>query len=318
MSWIKKPGFWLLIFCVTSMNLNAQEPNKQLKEMIAEYQYPTNYLDINDSTTVAYLDEGKGDQTLIFIHGLATYLPAWYKSVDGLKKSYRCISIDLPGYGRSSKGYYSSTMTYYSGIVNSLIEQLNLKNVVLVGHSMGGQIAVTTALSYPDKFKKLILLAPAGFETFNDQQKTWLKSVFTVESIVNSTEEQIRANWALNFYEMPEEVEFMIQDRLNMKEADDFDLYAQSVVRGVHGMLDEPIFKRLSELKQKTLVVYGANDRLIPNRFLNAQLTTEKVASSGADQIPDVVLRLIPDCGHFISFDKPDEINEIMTDFLTD
>ncbi len=318
MSWIKKPGFWLLIFCVTSMNLNAQEPNKQLKEMITEYQYPTNYLDINDSTRIAYLDEGKGDQTLIFIHGLATYLPAWYKSVDGLKKSYRCISIDLPGYGRSSKGDYPSTMTYYSDIVNSLIEQLGLKNVVLVGHSMGGQIATTTALRYPDKFKKLILLAPAGFETFNDQQKTWLKSVFTVESIVNSTEEQIRANWALNFYEMPEEVEFMIQDRLNMKKAKDFDLYAQSVVRGVHGMLDEPIFERLSELKQKTLVVYGANDRLIPNRFLNAQLTTEKVAFSGAEQISDVVLKLIPDCGHFISFDKPDEINEIMADFLTD
>ncbi|MCR9252857.1 MAG: alpha/beta hydrolase [bacterium] len=318
MSWIKKPGFWLLIFCVTSMNLNAQESNKQLNEMIAEYQYPTNYLDINDSTRVAYLDEGSGDQTLIFIHGLATYLPAWYKSIDGLKKSYRCISIDLPGYGRSSKGDYPSTMTYYSGIVNSLIDQLELKNVVLVGHSMGGQIATTTALRYPDKFKKLILLAPAGFETFNDQQKTWLKSVFTVQSIINSTEEQIRANWALNFYEMPEEVEFMIQDRLNMKDADDFDLYAQSVVRGVHGMLDEPIFERLSELKQKTLVVYGANDRLIPNRFLNAQLTTEKVASLGTDQIPDVVLKLIPDCGHFISFDKPDEINEIMADFLTD
>jgi pimeloyl-ACP methyl ester carboxylesterase len=103
-----------------------------------------------------------------------------------------------------------------------------------------------------------------------------------------------------------------------MKKAKDFDLYAQSVVRGVHGMLDEPIFERLSELKQKTLVVYGANDRLIPNRFLNAQLTTEKVASSGAEQISDVVLKLIPDCGHFISFDKPDEINEIMADFLTD
>lgn len=307
----------ILIFII-SMTMNptfAQSP--KVSDVIAEYKYPVKYVEVDANMKMAYVDEGQGEQTLLFIHGLATYLPSWYNNIGALKSKYRCIAIDLPGYGQSSKGTAKVSMEGYATMVLKFITKLQLKNVVLVGHSMGGQVAVKTVLKDPEQFEKLILLAPAGFETFKPEQATWLKSVFTVESVVQATEEQIRANWALNFYQMPEDVEFMIQDRLNLTDAQDFNLYCQAVVGGMHAMLDEPIYDQLQNIKQKTLVVYGANDGLIPNKYLNPTLTTQQVGEKGAAQISNASLKFIPSCGHFISFDKPEEINEILIEFLS-
>ncbi|HCX23189.1 MAG: alpha/beta hydrolase [Flammeovirgaceae bacterium] len=308
----------LSIFLVISflfLGVIAKSQNT-VNEVIASYKYETKQLKIDDSTSIAYIDEGKGSRTLIMIHGLATYLPSWYPQFDYLKESNRCIALDLPGYGRSSKGDYPATMTYYASVIKILIEELKIENPVLIGHSMGGQIAVTTVLQYPELFKELILLAPAGFETFTEQQAALLKAATTVDVICNATNEQVRANWKLNFYDMPETVEFMIEDRLEMKEAADFRLYGQSVVRSVSGMLDEPIFDRLKDLKTKTLVVYGANDILIPNRYLNPQLTTKGVAEKGVEQIENATLSLVDNCGHFMTYDQPEAVNEIIDSFL--
>lgn len=306
----------ILIIAMMGNTTFAQSPST-VGDVIADYTYQVKYVNLDSETKVAYVDEGAGEQTLLFIHGLATYLPSWNKNIEVLKSRYRCIAIDLPGYGRSSKGNTTSSLNDYAEVVLKVIDELRLKNVILVGHSMGGQVAVTTVLKSPDQFERLILLAPAGFETFQQEQATWLKAVFTVESVEQATEEQIRANWALNFNSMPDDVEFMIQDRLKMRGADDFKVYCQAVVGGMNAMLDEPIFDQLKNIKQKTLVVYGANDGLIPNKYLNPGLTTEKVGESGAAQIPDATLKFIPECGHFISFDKPEEINEILLEFLS-
>ncbi|SMD37935.1 Pimeloyl-ACP methyl ester carboxylesterase [Reichenbachiella faecimaris] len=306
----------ILIIVMTGNATFAQSPTK-VSDAIAEYKYPVKYVEVDGNTQIAYVDEGEGVQTLLFIHGLATYLPSWYKNIDALKSEYRCVAIDLPGYGRSTKGNTSNKMSDYADVVLKVIDQLELNNVVLVGHSMGGQVAGTTVLKSPDQFEKLILLAPAGFETFKSEQAAWLKTVFTVESVEEATEEQIRANWALNFYNLPADVEFMIQDRLKMMEAEDFNDYCKSVVGGMNGMLDEPIFDQLKNIKQTTLVVYGANDGLIPNQYLNPGLTIQMVGENGAGQIPKATLKFIPECGHFISFDKPEEINEILIEFLS-
>jgi len=295
--------------------LSAQQ---NIAETIAPYKYETQYLKVADSINLAFVDEGKGEKTLIFIHGLATYLPSWYPVFDQFKSEYRCIAVDLPGYGRSSKAEYPCTMDFYADVLLELTERLNLKNPVLVGHSMGAQIAVTAVLKKPELFEELVLLAPAGFETFKPEQADWLKQVSTIDFVCNATDEQVRTNWQLNFFDMPESVEFMIQDRLKMKNAIDFRLYGRSIVQSIHGMLDQPIFYDLKNLKTRTLVVYGQNDLLIPNRYLNKEWTTESVAKSGTAQIQNGQLKFIQDCGHFIMFDQPEEVNQLLKTFLNE
>ncbi|MHC1704679.1 MAG: alpha/beta fold hydrolase [Tenuifilaceae bacterium] len=264
---------------------------------------------------VAYIDEGKGPKTIIFIHGLGSYLPAWTKNVRELKNNFRCIAIDLPGYGKSSKEPHSGLMSYYAGVVKELIEQLDLGKVVLAGHSMGGQISITTALLYPEKVDGLVLVDPAGFEKFHEGQKQWFRDVMTFEGVKNTTVEGIQNNLATNFYRVPKDAEFMINDRISMRTAVDFDAYCYAVVQSVNGMVNEQVIDHLEKITQPTIIFFGENDNLIPNRYLNPGRTID-IAKYGAEKIKGSKLVMAPKCGHFMMFEKSEVFNSEVLNFL--
>lgn len=280
-----------------------------------DYGLPTQTVTIKDEIRIAYSDQGKGSETILFIHGLASYIPAWKNNVSALQTDYRCIAIDLPGYGKSSKGNYNVSMDFFAEVIHDFCVKLNIKNVVLAGHSMGGQIAISTALKYPDLVSKLILVAPAGFETFHKGQRQWFRDVMTVDGVRLTTVEQIRVNYAYNFYDMPDEAQFMIDDRIKIRAATDFTDYCYHITQGVNAMVDSPVFEFLPLLKQPTLCIFGANDNLIPNRFLNGG-PTEKFAREGAEKIPNCTLHLVEKGGHFIMFEKATEVNGLIKEFL--
>jgi pimeloyl-ACP methyl ester carboxylesterase len=289
------------------------KPLSQMEEL--EYPYTVKKLKLDSGPEIAYVDEGKGDKVIIFIHGLGSYLPAWKKNIEGLKSSYRCIAIDLPGYGKSSKQPHSGKMSYYASVVKEFAEKLGLKQVTLAGHSMGGQISMVAALNYPGLVKSLILVDPAGFERFTEGQKQWFRNVMTFEGVKNTAAEDIQNNLAVNFYNMPDDAEFMITDRIAMRQAADFDNYCYAVVQSVNGMVDEPVIDLLPGITQPTLIIFGENDNLIPNRFLNPG-KTKKIAEAGKNKIPDSRLILVKKAGHFVQFEKSDIVNKGITDFI--
>jgi pimeloyl-ACP methyl ester carboxylesterase len=264
---------------------------------------------------IAYTDDGKGKETIIFIHGLGSYSQAWIKNVASLKANYRCIAIDLPGYGKSSKQPHSGLMTFYAGIINELVKELKLEKVYLAGHSMGGQISITTHLTYPEIVKGLILVDPAGFESFNKGQRQWFKNVMTVDGVRLTTPEAIQNNLATNFYRQPADAEFMITDRIAWRTAKDFNAYCYAVVQSVAGMVDNPVLEYLQDIKVPTLIFFGENDNLIPNRYLNPGRTID-IAKNGADKIPGSKLIIVPKCGHFMMFEKSEVFNSETLKFI--
>lgn len=315
--------FLMLIIVLTSAKMNHAQnslnpyrdakPLKTMSDM--EYPFDVKYIDLPEKIKLAYVDEGNGKQTIIFIHGLGSYLKAWQKNIEGLKDQYRCIAIDLPGYGKSSKKAHSGKMSFYAEVIKNFIDKLKLENVVLAGHSMGGQIAMMAAVNYPESIQKLILVDPAGFEEFTEGQKEWFREVMTVDGVKNTTVEQIQTNLAYNFYNVPDDAGFMITDRIAMRSADDFEAYCYAVVKSVKGMVDETMIEILDQIKQPTLILFGENDNLIPNRFLNPGRTID-VAKVGDEKIPDSKLVLVPKAGHFMQFEKPDEFNREVSIFL--
>lgn len=289
------------------------KPLQSMKDM--DYPFQVKYVDLLENINLAYVDEGSGDHTIIFIHGLGSYLKAWQKNIEGLKGSYRCIAIDLPGYGKSSKKPHSGKMSFYAEVVKALIDKLDLKNVTLAGHSMGGQIAMVAAINYPEAIQKLVLVDPAGLEEFTEGQKQWFREVMTVDGVKLSTIEQIQTNLAYNFYNVPDDAEFMITDRIAMRSANDFEAYCYAVVQSVQGMVDETMIEILDQINQPTLILFGENDNLIPNRFLNPGRTID-VAKVGDKNIPNSKLIMVPKAGHFLQFEKPDEFNKELKSFL--
>ncbi|MBK8660481.1 MAG: alpha/beta hydrolase [Ignavibacteriales bacterium] len=110
-----------------------------------DYSFPTKTVLANPS--VAYADLGSGENTIILIHGLASNAGFWRYNTSELAKNNRVIVIDLPGYGKSQKGDYPYTLSFYAETVKNLITTLKLKTVTLVAHTMGGQISIIFALN---------------------------------------------------------------------------------------------------------------------------------------------------------------------------
>jgi len=306
-------GAFLLSFILFSCS-----PYKNLTDMEFEeipYPFEVKKVSLSDTMTIAYADLGTGKQTIIFIHGLGSYLPAWKKNLPELSKNYRCIAIDLPGYGKSSKKPHSGMMDFYADVLIKFMDKLKLKSAIIAGHSMGGQIAMVAALKYTNRIDKLILVSPAGFETYSPGEKQWFRDAMTTASVKNTSARQIRINLVNNFYNMPADAEFMVTDRLAMRNAKDFDNYCYNVARSVHGMVDQPVYDLLDKIKQPTLIVFGEKDNLIPNPYLTGGKTVD-IAMIGKEKIPDSKLVMIPDAGHFVMFEKSEIFNQSVVDFL--
>lgn len=300
-------------FVISRHTMNGW-PDMQFPEL--KYGFEFNRVELPNGQNIAYTDEGAGVHTLLFIHGLASYLPAWRKNIQMLRRNFRCIAIDLPGYGKSTAGVFSGSMSFYSQTIHQFIERLGLVRVVLVGHSMGGQIALSLTLEKPDAVESLILLAPAGFEVFAKDEITLIKRIFTAQTFAASDEAQIRASYGSNFFIMPLDIEPMIQDRLNMRNWKNFESHSQVVANSLYALLDEPVFDRLHEISQKTLIMYGRNDKLIPHPVLHMNTATEQIAKAGAEQIKNSGLKFLDGCGHFIQFEKACEVNKAISSFL--
>lgn len=308
-----------IILIIFTALITSCSPYKNITEMNSmqelDYGYDIKYAELSNDVNLAYIDEGTGKETIIFIHGLGSYIPAWKKNITDLSKKYRCIAIDLPGYGKSSKNPHSGLMSFYANVVSEFIDKLELQNVVLAGHSMGGQISIVAGLHYPEKIKKLILVDPAGFELFHPGQRLWFKDVMTPNLVRLTTVEAIETNLASNFYNMPKDAMFMIEDRIAMRKADDFENYCYAVSQSVTGMVDEPVFNKLKFLSQPTLIFFGENDNLIPNRYLNPG-KTEPIAKAGANEIKNSKLIMVAKSGHFMMFEKPEVFNSEVENFL--
>lgn len=307
---------YLFLF-ISVLLLAACSPYKDLTKMEFDdlkYPFPVKTIQLKDAN-IAYVDEGTGDNTIIFIHGLGSYLRAWDKNIPELSKKYRCIAIDLPGYGKSSKEIHPGSMEFYADVVAQLINKLELKNVTLAGHSMGGQISMVFALKYPTLVKNLVLVDPAGFETFNEGEKQWFRDVMTVNAVKLTPVQAIRSNLILNFYDMPDDAEFMVTDRVALRDAKEFEKYCYAVAKSVHGMVDQPVINLIDRIIQPTLIVFGENDNLIPNPYLHGG-KTEDIAKIGNEKIKGSKLVIIPECGHFAQYEKYNEFNNAVLEFL--
>lgn len=279
------------------------------------YPYTVHYSKLGNGCNIAYVDEGVGEKTLLFIHGLATYGLSWKKNIEGLKKYYRCIAIDLPGNGLSDRGNFSYTISFFADCISEFIKKLGLKNVCLVGHSMGGQIAITTLLHDPACAEKLVLCAPAGFETFTPIEKDLYQRALQFFDLFSTEENSIKKAVHSSFYHSPTQGDEMIHDLTKILNSYPIHVYRSMIDACIAGMLNEPVFDKLHLIRQPTLVMYGERDALIPNKLLHP-VGTRKIAEAGCAQMQNASLHMISQCGHFLQWEQADVTNAYIKEFL--
>ncbi len=309
----------LLVFISNSLSFLHSQSMQIYEDCGNPYPYTHKKISLykgDQSIKVSLLDIGKGDKTLVFIHGLGSYAPAWKKNIDVLKNHYRCVAIDLPGYGHSNIGDFPYSMDWFAEIVSDVIFELELENVTIIGHSMGGQIAMKMALNHSDVFNDLILVAPAGFEEFTSEERTFFEKNVTSEVIKNTTAQRTEFNFKINFVEFPDDAKFMLEDRLALEKKNYFKKYCDMIPKCVMSMLDQPVWQDLGKIDKRTLIFYGKNEMLIPNKFLHPDMKVEDIAEFGKKNIKNSQLVMVPNSGHFVQWEGAEIVNQEIINFL--
>ena len=252
-------------------------PLAQLKERWAPA--PSQFIELQ-GMSVHLRDEGPRDDPtpLLLLHGTSASLHTWDGWAQALTERRRVIRVDLPGFGLTGAfpdGNYR--MAHYTAFTVALLDVLGVEQVVLVGNSLGGQIAWETARAYPQRVSKLILVDAAGFPLNSTSvpigfQLARMPALATVLSKVlprPMIESSLR-----NVYGNPELVTPPLVERyyeLSLREGNRAALIQRFSQR------DDPTLnpERISQLSVPTLILWGGRDRLIPPanaRLFNAAI----------------------------------------------
>lgn len=298
----------ILVLILAAVKLPAQ--------CVPSYGFTVKQVQI-DSLQINYVEAGKGE-TLLMIHGLGGNASHWRRNIGALSQQFRCIAVDLPGYGNSStveRGEADTQLDFYADVIASLLEKLKVPKASVMGHSMGGQVSMVLALKYPALVNKLVLVAPAGLETFTATEANVLTGYATTAFYMAQDSAAIAKSYHANFFRVPDAADVLVNERIALKQCAGFEAYCRQIPMGVKGMLAHPVAAELQKIGQPVLVLFGEQDALIPNKFLHPSLTVTTVAAM-AKSIPGSSIQMIPEAGHLLQYEKPEAVNEAVIHFL--
>jgi pimeloyl-ACP methyl ester carboxylesterase len=288
-------------------------PEKAADEVVP-YPYPIKKIRIAEEIEIAYIDEGDPTlETLVFVHGMASAIPVWRKNIKDLKRNYRCIALDLPGHGYSSKGNYPYTITFYADVLLSFMRKLELESVHLAGHSMGSQIACVAALKEPGRISRLILASPSGFEPYSAIDKQTLINLTTTMVGMGQAFTHHKLNFLLGFCNNKEEAgELAARIPIYKKDAAQF---ARMMLKNIESMLLEALGDVLGKIRQPVLILIGSDDMVSPYQFIHGEKYAKTIPVQSA-KIPNSEVVIFKPCGHFVPYQKPKLYNKEVLAFL--
>lgn len=120
----------------------------------------------SDGVEIVYYEKGTGNKTLLFIHGYGCNSKYWWAQLQHFSKNYRVISIDIGGHGESGTNRNNYTMANFGADVVAVMNEENIKQSYLIGHSMGGPVALEAAVVLQDRVTAII-----GVDTFHNIAK---------------------------------------------------------------------------------------------------------------------------------------------------
>lgn len=248
---------------------------------------------------IFYREAGSpGNPTIVMIHGFMGSSYDFINVIDSMKDDYHVIAVDLVGFGLSEK---SVTFEYYKAnqaeMVAALLEQKGIASYSLLGHSMGGEVALHIAYHYPSRVEQLILVDAAGLQTdrqaafpvsFYDAifknyyvQKVFLGSAYYDKSVATQS----------LFDEM-----YFFNRQIPAKVMQRYSKYDDSGNIGTH----------LEEITANTLIIWGEKDTFIPLHFGEEMFA----------RLPNAQMTVIAASGHLPFDEKPSVFLNILNDFL--
>ncbi len=133
------------------------------------------------NTNTFYKVQGKGKTNVVLLHGFLESSEIWKEYSKALSKHFTVISIDLLGHGNSQSVGYVHTMDEMAEAVNTVLKELDVRKVVLVGHSLGGYVSLAFAENYPDKMKGLCMFNSTALSDSEQKKEDRKRAVEVVK-----------------------------------------------------------------------------------------------------------------------------------------
>lgn len=265
------------------------------------------FADIGDvaggAQRVHYHDEGSGP-VVIFLHG-AGGGASGYSNFKGnypefARGGYRVIVPDLLGFGLSTKPDLPQyDLDFFVAGVKGLIDALELREVTLLGNSLGGAVALGLALAHPEDVSRLILMAPGGVEELDTYlAMPGIANMFNVYKSGRTGAEAMRDVMRMQLFDPALLTDEIINERAPI---------AATQTQAARSVLKVPnMTSRLHELKCPVFGFWGVNDQFNPVGG----------AMKIVDNAPNARIVLVNRCGHWVQVEHREMFNRMCVDFL--
>ncbi len=239
---------------------------------------------------INYVEEGETNPPVIFLHGAGGSYNLWLRQLEALKKWRRVIALDLPGHG-ASEGDGFETIEQYRDLLLDFLKENGFEQAVLCGHSMGGAIALSLALSHPRQVEALILVGTGARLRVGSQILETLRDDFdTAVKIITK------------FAYAPDFPQFLLAlGESELKQVNPRILEKDFTACNSFDAM--PVVKNITVA---ALIICGQQDLLTPPKY--SQYLKE--------QITGATLAMIEGAGHMVMVEKPALVNEAIADFL--
>ena len=247
---------------------------------------------------IHYEVQGKG-RAVILLHGFLENRSMWKDLSKELSRRYKVVSIDLFGHGGTGNLGYIHTMEAQADMVKYVLDALNLRRYVLIGHSMGGYISLAMAEEYPDNIKGICLLNSTALED-SDEKK--LNRNRAIDAVKAHTETFVKISIP-NLFSEENRTKFLPEIEAVTKEA--LRSSKQGIIAALEGM------------KIRKNRVHLLKSALYPILLVMSRKDPALAFDSLVDQTKDtaVMTAILPD-GHMSHIENKEEVTEILVRFV--
>ena len=265
-----------------------------------------------DGVSLHYASEGSGPPILL-LHGLGGFAHVWRHSLPVLGRQGGTFALDLPGFGFSSKPPGRYPLGLLARAIDGFARSLGLERLALVGHSLGGAVAVAYALAYPWKVERIALVGAVvpGF----DYRIPWVYRLLAARGIGEAlgallTPGMLRAALRRCFAQPDaEEIDFLVRTGYAARVSPEGRAAFLSTLRSVHAdfVAEAGRYRDgLIALDIPVLLIHGRQDPVVPAAHC------ETVAA----HLSNVTVRWLDGCGHFPQLERRETVNGWLAEFL--
>ena len=245
-----------------------------------------------DGVAIKYEVSGKGEPALVFVHGWCCDRTYWEKQVPYFSKHYKVVTLDLAGHGESALGRKTYSLKAFGEDAAAVVKALDLKKVILIGHSMGGPVAAAAAPLLPGR-----VIGVVGIDTFNniefklpDEQKDMFLAPLR-KDFVKGTQNFIK------MYMFTADADPVLKEKIAL------DMSSAPPEVGIGAM--EEMFK--------DDIAAILDNAKVPVRCVNADQFPTNVEAIKR-HTTSFGIKILPKTGHFLMQEKPAEFNKLLLD----